>query len=123
MRPPPDRRGPSPWKESVIEIIIIRLILGFIALGNFFYYRTIKATPFLFVAMFAAVGRLGISLFVEHSIFSALVDVTLLGLLIYSWFGDNDRDKKMKKALRELGDKSKARVRVLVDQMTPSPLP
>lgn len=46
----------------------------------------------------------------------------LAAVCTYMWWRHRDRDGKGKKALKELGAKSRARIASLVEQMTPSPI-
>ncbi|WP_433233922.1 hypothetical protein [Actinomadura nitritigenes] len=54
--------------------------------------------------------------------FWSTVDGTIAALYTRSWW--NNRPKgRGRKALRELGDKSRRRIQALVDNLTPSPVP
>jgi hypothetical protein len=54
--------------------------------------------------------------------FWAVLDGLLAAWFTWLWW-KNRRKGRGRKALKELGDKSRRRVQVLVEQMTPSPVP
>jgi hypothetical protein len=58
----------------------------------------------------------------EHNIFGAVLNGVWIAGLLYSYF-KHGGGKGLKKAALELGEKSKARIQELVDNLTPSPIP
>lgn len=60
---------------------------------------------------------------IDHSPLAASLDAVLAAFYTYRWWKDRDQDGKRRKALREIGAKSRARIAALVENMTPSPVP
>lgn len=71
-----------------------------------------------------AAGSLMFSLsaVVSRSVGFAAFQAGLTGIYAWLWWKGRRRGR-MKKAAKELGEKSRARVQALVDQLTPSPIP
>lgn len=92
---------------------------GIIVLGGW-YLRTDRPRGLALLAVslwMAFVASLLIGDLIDAAIFGA-------GAALATWFWWKHRRKgRGRKALRELGDKSRRRIQALVDNLTPSPVP
>ena len=95
---------------------------GFAFLAHYFISDKAESWPHG-CALYAAGWWLWfLSAVADGDIGQAVLDGLFASLWTWLWWKNRPRGRG-RKALRELGDKSRQRVQELVDQMTPSPVP